>query len=401
MENRAAVNRFERHRGRTIAVLWSVILGLALVATEAVLRSTEDLAVSQPGLGSLTPQRYVELREWQPGMKFRAAPPQVRRDNPGGPVLDVYPMDIDDDGFIKPSRVHAKPDLTIVFLGGSTTEAMYVAPEMRFPYLVGRLLEQRTGLKVNSINAGRSGNNAMLSSAIMLGKLLPLHPDYVVIMSNGTDLGVLSRLGTYWNDSSDFAVVRPERRGIERGVSLVRDALIPGIYRAYRQAALRARMWRKSAPPSELPAVPPPSLEGQREHWPEWGRDYGSALRQLIDTARAWRVHPVLMTEPVEGFDPAVGQGEYRAAPPLEGGEFSAAGFADPHEYFNGIARQVAQESKAGLIDLMALGGWNRSQLYDGMHFNDAGSAHAAAAIAEALEPMIKADRLAQRAATN
>ena len=49
----------------------------------------------------------------------------------------------------------------------------------------------------------------------------------------------------------------------------------------------------------------------------------------------------------------------------------------------------------------MALGGWNRSQLYDGMHFNDAGSAHAAAAIAEALEPMIKADRLAQRAATN
>jgi hypothetical protein len=253
-------------------VLWIAILGVALVATEAVLRSIEDLAVSQPGLGSLTPQRYVEFREWQPGMKFRAAPPQIRRDNPGGPVLDVYPMDIDGDGFIMPSRVYTKPDLTIVFLGGSTTETMYVAPETRFPYLVGRLLEQRTGLKINSFNAGRSGNNAMLSSAVMLGKLLPLHPDYVVIMSNGTDLGVLSRFGTYWNDSSDFAVVRPERRGVERGVSLVRDALIPGIYRAYRRAALRVRTWRKLTPPSPLPAVPPASLETQREEWPEWGR---------------------------------------------------------------------------------------------------------------------------------
>jgi lysophospholipase L1-like esterase len=395
------MNRFERHRGRTIAVLWIAILGVALVATEAVLRSTEDLAVSQPGLGSLTPQRYVEFREWQPGMKFRAAPPQIRRDNPGGPVLDVYPMDIDGDGFIMPSRVYTKPDLTIVFLGGSTTETMYVAPETRFPYLVGRLLEQRTGLKINSFNAGRSGNNAMLSSAVMLGKLLPLHPDYVVIMSNGTDLGVLSRFGTYWNDSSDFAVVRPERRGVERGGSLVRDALIPGIYRAYRRAALRVRTWRKPTPPPPLPAVPPASLETQREEWPEWGRDYGSALQQLIETARAWRVRSVIMTEPVEVSDPTAGQGEYRAASRLDGGEFSAAGFADAHEYFNGIAREVAAESKAGLVDLMALGGWSRRELYDGMHFNDAGSQRAAAAIAEALEAMIKADRLAQRAATN
>ena len=397
------MNRFERHRGRTIAALWIVILGVALVATEAVLRSIEDLAVSQPGLGSLTPQRYVEFREWQPGMKFRAAPLQIRRDNPGGPVLDVYPMDIDGDGFIMPSRVYAKPDLTIVFLGGSTTEAMYVSPESRFPYLVGRLLEQRTGLKINSFNAGRSGNNAMLSSAVMLGKLLPMHPDYVVIMSNGTDLGVLSGFGTYWNGSSDFAIVRPERRGVEKGVSLVRDALIPGIYRAYRQAALRVKMWRKSAPPADLPAVPPPSLETRREQWPEWGRYYGSALQQLIDTARAWHLRPVLMTEPVvlSGQALVPRQGDYRAAPRLDGGEFSAVGFADAHEYFNGIARQVAQESGISLIDLMALGNWSRNELYDGMHFNDAGSARAAAAIAEALEATIKADRLAQRAAKN
>ena len=391
------MNRFERHRGRTVAVLWIAILGLALVAAEAVLRSTEDLAISQPGLGSLTPQRYVELREWQPGMKFRAAPPQIRRDNPGGPVLDVYPMDIDDDGFIMPSRVHAKPDLTIVFLGGSTTETMYVSPETRFPYLVGRLLEQRTGLKINSINAGRSGNNAMLSGAIILGKLLPLHPDYIVVMSNGTDLGVLSHLGTYWSDSSDFAIVRPERRDLERAAGLMRDALIPGLYRGYRLARLRWKALFAAPVAPEADAVPPLSVDASRDHWTKWGEDYGSALQQLVETARAWHVRPVLMTEPsMPSHEPQAGEeSENRAASRIENGGFSPDGFTDPHEYFNGIARRVARDSKVGLIDLMAAGPWSKRDLYDGMHFNDAGSMRAAAAIADVLEPMIKADRTA------
>ena len=53
-----------------------------------------------------------------------------------------YVLRVDRQGFIMPSKIHDHPDLTIAFLGGSTTECIYVDEDNRFPYLVGRLLER-------------------------------------------------------------------------------------------------------------------------------------------------------------------------------------------------------------------------------------------------------------------
>ena len=54
-----------------------------------------------------------------------------------------YVLRVDRQGFIMPAKIHDHPDLTIAFLGGSTTECTYVDEDQRFPYLVGRLLERR------------------------------------------------------------------------------------------------------------------------------------------------------------------------------------------------------------------------------------------------------------------
>ncbi|HXP74364.1 MAG TPA: hypothetical protein VN823_09470 [Stellaceae bacterium] len=392
------MSRFERHAGRTLAIVLIVGLVAVLAATEAVLRAVEDPSAARPGIGTVTPARYLEFREWQPGMRFRAAPPQIRRDNPGGRVLDVYAIDTDDDGFIMPSRVHEEPDLTIVFVGGSTTESMYVAPEERFPYLVGRILERRLGLKVNSLNGARSGDNAMHVNAIVLGKVLPLHPDYAVFMTDINDLAVLSRFGTYWNSNSDSALVRRERTGVEWGFRLIRDALIPATYRAYRTALLSARGLFGRKPVAGAVARAPANAE--HAQWEQWGSAYASAVQEFVDTSRAWRVRPVLMTElllPPGGWrqpGDAAG-GDYLAAEKLERRGFSSSSFSDAHEYFNGILRQTARQSNVGLIDLMASGPWTNNEVYDGLHFTDAGSERAASIIADALEAMIKADRAA------
>ena len=37
-----------------------------------------------------------------------------------------YVLRVDRQGFIMPSKIHDHPDLTIAFLGGSTTECIYV-----------------------------------------------------------------------------------------------------------------------------------------------------------------------------------------------------------------------------------------------------------------------------------
>jgi lysophospholipase L1-like esterase len=395
------VNRFERHPVRTLSLLLVVALVALLAGTEAVLRATQDPNAARPGLSTFVPERYLQFREWQPGMRFRAAPPQIRRDNPGGKVLDVYSIDTDADGYIMPSRVHDKAELTIVFLGGSTTECMYASPEERFPYLVGRILEQRLGIPVNSFNGGRSGNNAMHVNTLLLGKVVPMHPDYVVFMTDINDLSVLSRFGSYWNNSSDFALLRRERTGLEWGFRLIRDSLIPATYRAYRTALLQLRSLLGRNPYTVPPgsrAAPPPISD--REQWERWGAAYGSAVQEFVDTARAWQMRPVLMTEvllPPGGWrqpGEAAG-GDYLAADKLERSGFSSSSFDDAHEYFNGIVRGVAKRSNVGLVDLMAAGPWTSNEAYDGLHFTDAGSERAAKIIADALETRIKADRAA------
>ena len=394
------MNRFERHPRLTLTLFLTVVLVLLLAGTEAILRTTLDPNSARPGLGTLVPARYLEFREWQPGMRFRAAPPQIRRDNPGGKVLDIYAIDSDADGYIMPSRVHDKAELTIVFLGGSTTESMYVAPDQRFPYLVGRILEQRLGIPVNSLNGGRSGNNAMHVNALMLGKVVPMHPDYVVFMTDINDLAVLSRLGSYWNDSSDFALLRRERTGVEWGFRLIRDSLIPATYRAYRTALLEigSMLGRPVAVSLGSPAASPPVAD--HAQWERWGSAYGSAVQEFVDTARAWQVRPVLMTEvllaPGGWRQPGeAGDGDYLAADKLERSGFSSSTFNDAHEYFNGILRGIAHRSNVGLVDLMAQGPWTSNDAYDGLHFTDAGSERAARIIADAIEAMVKADRAA------
>ena len=61
--------------------------------------------------------------------------------NSGGILDEEYILRTDKDGFIEPSIIHDDADMEIVFLGGSTTECLYVREENRFPYLTGRRLE--------------------------------------------------------------------------------------------------------------------------------------------------------------------------------------------------------------------------------------------------------------------
>ena len=119
-----------------------------------------------------------------------------------GLVQKPFVLRVDRQGFIMPSKIHDHPDLTIAFLGGSTTECTYVDEDNRFPYLAGRLLERQTHLKVNSYNAGRSGNNTLHCLNVLLNKVVNLKPDIVVLMENINDLAILMYEKTYWNDQS-------------------------------------------------------------------------------------------------------------------------------------------------------------------------------------------------------
>ncbi|HHZ63965.1 MAG TPA: SGNH/GDSL hydrolase family protein, partial [Flavobacteriales bacterium] len=164
-----------------LALVLSIAVGIILMAVE---------------FGSRDKENNIELRQHAPNISKNAVTP-FKRLLREGDRLEEYVLRTDANGFILPSKIHDEPDIDIYFVGGSTTECETVKEILRFPYLVGRLLEEKTGLKVNAFNAGVGGNNSQHSLNILIHKILPLQPDIVVYHHNINDIVQLAYYGNY------------------------------------------------------------------------------------------------------------------------------------------------------------------------------------------------------------
>ncbi|MBM3503133.1 MAG: SGNH/GDSL hydrolase family protein [Alphaproteobacteria bacterium] len=377
--------RKKLHNGLLVVVTIVVALVAAIAAVEIVLSASPASHIVQTGERAFGAERTLALREYRPSTRLAFAPPPIRSTHDEN-ALPLYPIVTDRDGFIRSEMWHEAADATIVFLGGSTTEGMFVAPPNRFPAEAAALLSKRTGLKVNTLNGGRSGNNTMHANLLLTGKVLALRPTAVVLMENVNDMGTLSTYGTYWNASSDYALVRTVRRPIETAFRSMRDAVIPHTYRAIRRA-LRRQDDRSGAPERAASVVPEAAIPAEKSAL--WEHQYEMAVRQFVGTARAWRVHPVLMTQVWIGSPGERGDPGLLARDRLEQRGFNADSFAGVHARFNEIIRRVAQDEGAILIDLARAHPWTEQETYDGLHFSDAGSRVAATIISDTLGPWL------------
>ena len=125
-------------------------------------------------LRELNPNQYASIRPNNNYMKDVESLEQID-----------YEINIDKDGFIKTgNKVEINPDIKVLFLGGSTTETLYVPEKNRFPSVVERNLRSELTQTINILNGGVSGNNSMHSIFVLLAKGIALEPNYVVLMHN-------------------------------------------------------------------------------------------------------------------------------------------------------------------------------------------------------------------------
>jgi len=406
------MNRFERHPVLTAVILIGLLASALLITAEWTLRPAGGSVRDLPA------KRFLVMREWLPNTSHTYRTPKARYNDPAGPIDDSYTIAIDAEGFIKPSNRHAKPDFEIAFLGGSTTECLYLRPKERFPARVGELLEARVGLKINVLNAGRSGNHSMHSLVNMIGKVLPRRPRYAVLMHATNDIGWLGGHGTYWMNKKDIALVQRRDRGTTQLLRDLRDRTFPYTFRALTRGwkALKFRLAeavsrgdpKGIAPSPEAPprakTLPAPAPPGPKEldRRRILRENYEPALRSFVAVARAWGIRPVLMTQVLarEGVGGGEGaEGDLLAAEELARGDFDAASFSSIHAYANAIAAHVAQSEGALLIDLAGARDWQPGDVYDGLHLTPTGAKRAAEIIAGAIAADLKAKPAAQGAA--
>jgi len=292
-------------------------------------------------------KRNIMLRENSPNQNAFRIPPYDKSQK--------YRFRTDENGFVEPSKIHEKADVNIFFLGGSTTECEIVDELNRFPYLVGRILEKKTEKKINSYNAGKSGNNSLHSINNLINKIVPLDPNIIVRMDNVNDLSTLLYEATYWNRNKGRSNLECFNKNPNSNRSLKNE-------------------WEES---------PFRDMILDANHQAKIRQEHYKILKLFIMVVRGVGATPVLMTQAnrIENnpdFDMGRGSKEFNKA------------YRQLYIDFHNITRHIAQEEKVMLIDLANEVPGSEKYIYDSVHVNNEGSRLEAEIISQHLEKIVQ-----------
>ncbi len=379
-------NWLERNPKKVIFLIVLLAVGSLAVVTEKILASRNHDQINLVGI-----KRSIKLREFNPLYRNILIPDASAMRMSDGLTQKPYVLRVDRQGFIMPSKIHEHPDLTIAFLGGSTTECTYVDEDLRFPYLAGRLIEEQTQLKVNAYNAGRSGNNTLHCLNILLNKVVNLKPNIVVLMENINDLAILMYEKTYWNTNPSRSPVQERLpnfktvgQDLRQTFYLVRDLTFPNLARAVK-------------------GIFHPDLKGKGDEFKDVRgqkitidqdllvREFTLNLQTFINICRARGITPVLMTQAsrlTDQPDPLIKKMMHNLA--VSQG-ITYAEFKGAFDGLNQTIREVGAKNGVLVIDLARAIPPVQENFSDVAHFNDHGSRLVAATIAAHLTPVLLA----------
>jgi hypothetical protein len=300
-------------------------------------------------------------------------------------VVKKYLLRIDNDGFIEPSKKYTNPDMSIVFLGGSTTECRFVSEEHRFPYLAGVLLEQQTGIKINSYNAARSGNNSLHSLDILLNKVIPINPDIVVMLHNINDLVVLLYESSYWNPKSSKSVIFDINKEIDANFyKIIRDRYIPNLAAAMRNFDKSLRSLYKSDKKSsdEFAKIRGKHLTVDKSAMVD---QFEMNLQSFIYLCKARNITPVLMTMPSRFKE----KPDQNILVTFKNVSLDYSQFRELFNLFNNSILKKAHENNIMVIDLAKEIPQENEFMCDVVHYTDKGARKIADIISGRLQPVV------------
>jgi lysophospholipase L1-like esterase len=377
-------NWLERNSKKVLfLIVLLAISGLAVVA-EIILANRNHDRINTAGI-----KRSIKLREFEPLYRDVLVPDASAMRMSDSLAQKPYVLRVDRQGFIMPSKIHDHPDLTITFLGGSTTECTYVDENLRFPYLAGRLLEEQTHLRVNAYNAGRSGNNTLHCLNILLNKVVNLKPDVVVLMENINDLAILMYEKTYWNTNPSRSPIQEKLPAFKTvGQDLrqmfysIRDLTFPNLARATKGIFHSDRKGKGD----EFKQVRGKKITIDQDLLV---REFTLNLQTFINICRARGITPVLMTQAsrlTEAPDPLIKKMMHS----LEVSQgITYTEFKSAFDRLNQTIREVGAKNQVLVIDLAQIIPAIKENICDVAHFNDQGSRLVASQIAAHLAPVI------------
>ena len=282
--------------------------------------------------------------------------------------------------------------LTLVAVGGSTTECLYVSDGKTWPDLVGKELGGRFR-DVWVGNAGLDGHSTFGHSLLLEQRLARLRPKVILFLIGINDVGredlkaadaalvAGGAGGGLWSrvvgDAAEHSAV------VSTALNLLRYREARRLNRVHSELQIR---WARVLTPDRERA-----REMMAEHRERYLPGYASRVERLVQLCRANAVEPVLVTQPAlygNVVDPAtkvfLGTLEVDADQQIYGGlAWSLL------EAYNDVVRDVAGRRGVLVIDLARELPKDSRLFYDFVHFNNDGSRAVAEIVARHLCPFL------------
>jgi lysophospholipase L1-like esterase len=275
--------------------------------------------------------------------------------------------------------------LTVIAVGGSTTECRFLTEGRDWPAVLGRELAVRFG-RVWVNNAGLDGHSTYGHALLLRGRLAALRPKVVLFLVGVNDVER--------DDLKTQDRALAETQDVSLGTRLARWSAVAATVQNLRRAS-RAEQLNLAYRQIDLKALPsrePDPARAERllrRHRHEYVRPFRERLQDLLHTCRNSGIVPVLLTQPalygpvqddVTGID--LSRVEVDAVRRWDGG----LAWSILEEY-NDATRSVAAAEGAILVDV-ARGMPKSSRLfYDFTHFTNEGAEAVGRLVAETLCP--------------
>lgn len=271
--------------------------------------------------------------------------------------------------------------LTIVTIGGSTTECFYLSDGKTWPDLLGvKLSRDFPKLWIN--NAGLDGATTYRHLILLEDYVVKLKPKLVLFLVGINDVGVGEIHDKPKGGFGGWLKAMTNKSEVySLGLNIYRYFVAQGRGLHHIEVNL------KSQGTLDVPADV--QRETLRKYRDESLKYYRDRLEKLVRVSRANGIEPVLITQPTlygPGIDPVTGVDleKIKLGDNLNGAMMHAV-----MEMYNDTLRQVGAENGVLVIDLAREMPRNSAYYYDYLHYTEAGAAEVAQIIYRDLGPFL------------
>ena len=329
-------------------------------------------------------EQYIKLEQHAPSIKKEVSPSNIYQRQ--ADALDMkrkYYIQTDESGsIVNPQDKNTFYDdelLDIVFLGGSTTENMFISENMRFPALVTKKLNQIDYCGINScrvLNSGASGRIIPASINVFLNRYLVLRPKKAVLMHNINDLNYLLLGNKYWQSERHIEYIYRYPLFKLNSYTRTLASVFPNLYGLFARTYLTYYEMRDGYFENEqknlIKKIPIKVEENLTDRFIE-------VLDVFINICKINNIEPILMTQPSRFSDKTIEKLYVNFLPGVTFQEIERL-----HKKFNQIIRDYSYKG-VRIIDLENSVPANNQYYLDAVHFSENGNKLAAEIIFDQL----------------